>query len=189
MKGSTPSVGLDWWNFWFQEESFPTQLGWVPAHTSVFDINFITSVSKAVLGAKITSTPKSLPADATKTSQSPAGNLPEADPSPTFPLFQSAPYAAVTKPAAITPAAKKREAAPALSVTDLIPTSILSAVASDISSAPDLVVSALSIVGPAPKKFNFYAQTLDTSSVKAQIAEAQSFEEAVLAAVTSLASP
>ena len=27
MIGTTPSVRLDWWNFWFQEESFPTQLG------------------------------------------------------------------------------------------------------------------------------------------------------------------
>jgi len=26
MKESTPMARLDWWNFWFSEESFPTQL-------------------------------------------------------------------------------------------------------------------------------------------------------------------
>ncbi|RMY93848.1 hypothetical protein D0862_09111, partial [Hortaea werneckii] len=193
MIGDTPSVRLDWWDFWFREESFPTQLGWVPAHTSVFDINFITSVSKAVLAAPITSTPKSLPAGATNSVQDPAGNLPEAGPAVIFPLFGGPPYAAPTKPAAITPAKNKRDAAPQAASTttsdEVTAASVLSSVASKVSKVPAILASATSIVGSAPPKFNFYEQTLDASSVSAQVAVAQSYESAVIAAITSLAGP
>ncbi|KAI7540981.1 hypothetical protein KC331_g8853 [Hortaea werneckii] len=194
MIGTTPSVRLDWWDFWFREESFPTQLGWVPAHTSVFDINFITSVSKAVLAAPITSTPKSLPPGATNSVQDPAGNLPEAGPAVTFPLFGGPPYAAPTQPAAITPAKNKRDAAPQAASTttsdeEVTAASVLSSVASKVSEVPAILASATSIVGSAPPKFNFYEQTLDASSVSAQVAVAQSYESAVIAAITSLAGP
>ncbi|KAI7237008.1 hypothetical protein KC330_g3443 [Hortaea werneckii] len=194
MIGTTPSVRLDWWDFWFREESFPTQLGWVPAHTSVFDINFITSVSKAVLAAPIISTPKSLPPGATTSVQDPAGNLPEAGPAVTFPLFGGPPYAAPTAPAAITPAKNKRDAAPQAASTttsdeEVTAASVLSSVASKVSEVPAILASATSIVGSAPPKFNFYEQTLDASSVSAQVAVAQSYESAVIAAITSLAGP
>jgi len=195
MIGSTPSARLDWWNYWFQEESFPTQLGWVPAHTSFFDINFITSVSAAVLKAPITSTPKSLPAGATAKTAKPPANLPEADPSPTVPLFQGTAYVAPTAPTkfATHTDVAKRDAEPQLlpTLTGLLPTgllpSVLSIVASEIALVPALITEATAAIGPAPSKYNFYEQSLDLASLENQIASAISYEEAVLAAVTSLA--
>nr|POE62937.1 chloroperoxidase [Quercus suber] len=185
MVGATPSVRLDWWNFWFSEESFPTQLGWVPASTEVFNLSFITSVSKAVLSAPITSTPSSLPPGATAKTASAAGSLPDQDPSPTVPLFGGTAYIAPTAPSAIkTSGAAKREAAAAPLIT--LVSSVLSDVASEVTAAPSLVNSALQLVGPAPSKFDPYQQKLDVTSLQAQIVQAQSYEAAVVSKITSL---
>lgn len=184
MVGSTPVVRLDWWNFWFQEESFPTQLGWVPAHTSVFQFDFITSVSSAVLAASITSTPTSLPPGATAHTAPLPNNLPEQDPSPTVPLFTGTAYVAPTAPSNIR--ANKRDVE-ARAVSTL-PSSVLSAIASELTAAPRIIQSVRNIVGPAPSKYNFYEQRLDVTSLKNQIAQAQSYESTFLAKVTSLAS-
>ncbi|KAK0267441.1 hypothetical protein LTR35_016283 [Friedmanniomyces endolithicus] len=191
MKGSTPMARLDWWNFWFSEESFPTQLGWVPASTEVFNNHFCTSVSSAVLNAAVTSLPKSLPAGATATTFPPPANLPEGDPSPTLALFQSAPYAAATSPAAIKSAAAKRAllAAREDQVSTLtLPASVSSIVASEVTAKPSLILAAIQLAGAAPPKFNLYQQSIDTVTLKAQIAAAQSYQDLVIAKITSLAS-
>lgn len=183
MVGTTPVVRLDWWNFWFQAESFPTQLGWVPAHTNVFQFDFITSVSSAVLAASITSTPKSLPPGATATTASLPENLSEQDPSPTVPLFTGTAYVARTAPANSN--ANKRDVE-ARAVSRL-PGSVLSALASELTAAPKIIQSAEAAIGPAPSKYNFYEQRLDITSLRNQIAQAQSYESAIQAKVTSLA--
>ena len=74
-------------------------------------------------------------------------------------------------------------------VHEVTAASVLSSVASKVSEVPAILASATSIVGSAPPKFNFYEQTLDASSVSAQVAVAQSYESAVIAAITSLAGP
>ncbi|KAK1809866.1 hypothetical protein LTR12_015756 [Friedmanniomyces endolithicus] len=191
MKGSTPMARLDWWNFWFSEESFPTQLGWVPASTEVFNSHFCTSVSSAVLNAAVTSLPKSLPAGATATTFPPPANLPEGDPSPTLALFQSAPYAAATSPAAIKSAAAKRGLLAARedqASTLTLPASVSSIVASEVTAKPSLILAAIQLAGAAPPKFNLYQQSIDTVTLKAQIAAAQSYQDLVIAKITSLAS-
>ena len=181
-------VRLDWWNFWFSEESFPTQLGWVPASTNVFQFDFITSVSSAVLNAKVTSTPNPLPSGALKTTYTLPENLPEQDPSPTVPLFGGTAYVAPTAPANIKAevAANKRGLGVAQRAVPTLPSSILSAIASEITAAPNIINSALAIAGPAPSKYNFYVQDLNVQSLKNQIAQAQSYESKVLSAITSL---
>ncbi|KAF7190368.1 Chloroperoxidase [Pseudocercospora fuligena] len=190
MIGSVPMVRLDWWNFWFSEESFPTQLGWVPASTNVFQFDFITSVSSAVLNAKVTSTPNPLPSGALKTTYTLPENLPEQDPSPTVPLFGGTAYVAPTKPANIkseAAAAKRDMATVEERAVPTFPSSIISAIASEITAAPNIINSALAVAGPAPSKYNFYVQELNVQSLKNQIAQAQSYESKVLSAITSLA--
>ncbi|KAK5713607.1 hypothetical protein LTR15_011307 [Elasticomyces elasticus] len=186
MVGSIPMVRLDWWNYWFSEESFPTNLGWVPASTEVFNQNFILSVSSAVLHASITSLPKSLPAGATATTFPGPGNLPEGDPSPTFPLFQSAPYVAPTSPGAIK--TKRAALADPQASFPTLPASVSSVIASEVTAKPSLIAAAVQLAGPAPPKFNLYQQSIDTVTLKNQIAAAQSYEKLVIAKITSLAS-
>ncbi|TKA83858.1 hypothetical protein B0A55_00163 [Friedmanniomyces simplex] len=178
MKESTPMARLDWWNFWFSEESFPTQLGWVPASTEVFNNQFCLSVSSAVLHASVSSTPKSLPAGATATTFPPPANLPEGDPSPTLALFQSPPYAAPTAPTATktAAAAAKRAALPEPQASSLtLPASVSSIVASEVTARPSLIQAALQLAGSAPLRCKLYQQSIDTVTLKNQMAAAQSY--------------
>ncbi|KAK4890098.1 hypothetical protein LTR27_011204 [Elasticomyces elasticus] len=148
--------------------------------------NFILSVSSAVLHASITSLPKSLPAGATATTFPAPGNLPEGDPSPTFPLFQSAPYVAPTSPGAIK--TKRAALANPQASFPTLPASVSSVIASEVTAKPSLIAAAVQLAGPAPPKFNLYQQSIDTVTLKNQIAAAQSYEKLVIAKITSLAS-
>nr|AAA33026.1 chloroperoxidase precursor [Leptoxyphium fumago]CAA28172.1 chloroperoxidase [Leptoxyphium fumago] len=58
-----PLVRIDWWKYWFTNESFPYHLGWHPP-SPAREIEFVTSASSAVLAASVTSTPSSLPSGA-----------------------------------------------------------------------------------------------------------------------------
>lgn len=187
MIGTTPQVRLDWWNFWFSEESFPTQLGWVPASTEVFNFDFITSVSKNVLAATVTSTPTSLPSGALATTFPPLADLPDTDPNPTYPLFQGTAYVAPTAPAAIQSEAPVKRAEPAAATETVFSAAVLSHVASAVTASPDLLGSVTALVGPAPSKYDLYMQKLDVSSLQAQVALAHSYEAAIFEQITSLA--
>nr|POF13018.1 chloroperoxidase [Quercus suber] len=87
-----PQVRVDWWDYWFSKESFPYALGW-RAPTRVKDLDFILSVSSAVLAQTATSKPTPLPSGAIG-SASPAGFLPTPIHSGISAIPTDAPYAA-----------------------------------------------------------------------------------------------
>jgi len=89
---STPEVRVDWWRYWFTNESLPYELGWHPP-TSARGADFILSVSSAILAAPVSSTPTPLPSGAIGSGQ-PAGVLNEATATTTYQLPTWTPYAA-----------------------------------------------------------------------------------------------
>jgi len=65
---------------------------------------------------------------------------------------------------------------------------VSSIVASEVTAKPSLILAAIQLAGAAPPKFNLYQQSIDTVTLKAQIAAAQSYQDLVIAKITSLAS-
>jgi hypothetical protein len=88
-----PSIRLDWWKYWFINESFPFPLGWakpVPPQ----EASFVASVSSRILAAAISSTPSPLPINALSPFAPPAATLPSADTTTLYPLPTYTPYVA-----------------------------------------------------------------------------------------------
>lgn len=89
---NNPQVRVDWWNYWFHNESFPTPLGWhkpMPPRQKAF----VAKVSSSVLAAKVTSTPVPLPSGAIGPASPPAV-LPNQPTGRILPLPTNPPYAA-----------------------------------------------------------------------------------------------
>ena len=54
---TNPQVRVEWWNFWFAYESFPTPLGWMRPTVQI-EQSFVSSCSSAIRTAQsLTSTP------------------------------------------------------------------------------------------------------------------------------------
>jgi len=89
---STPEIRVDWWRYWFTNESFPYHLGWHPP-TVARGSSFVLSASSAVLAARVTHTPAPLVSGAIGPNDAP-GQLDEAAATTTYAIPTFAPYAA-----------------------------------------------------------------------------------------------
>lgn len=103
---TTPQVRVDWWRYWFHNESLPYPLGWLPPKVKR-GLPFVSSVSQAILAAHVTSTPTPLPSGAIGPAEA-AGTLNEATATTTYAIPTFRPYAA----AGVGPNDKRAEAAP-----------------------------------------------------------------------------
>lgn len=89
---STPTIRVDWWKYWFTNESFPYELGWHPP-TVPRGSAFVLSASSEVLAAQVTSTPSPLVSGAVGAADAP-GTLSEAGATTTYQIPTFVPYAA-----------------------------------------------------------------------------------------------
>jgi hypothetical protein len=87
---TNPQIYVPWWQFWFTNEALPYELGWHPPNPPK-DVNFVLSVSSAILAASVTSTPSPLPSDAIGPANRPMALPAEVD-TMTYPLVTNAPY-------------------------------------------------------------------------------------------------
>jgi len=83
-----PEIRVDFWRYWFINESFPTPLGWLPP-SPPREVDFILSVSSRILNARVSATPTALPGD--QASAPAPGTLPPAAPT-VYPLPAYVPY-------------------------------------------------------------------------------------------------
>lgn len=88
----TPKIRVEWWNYWFTNESFPYELGWHPP-TVPRGSDFVLSASSEVLAARVKSTPAPLVSGAVGTADAP-GTLNEAVATTTYQIPTFEPYAA-----------------------------------------------------------------------------------------------
>jgi hypothetical protein len=83
-----PEIRVDFWKYWFVNESFPTPLGWkVPSPPR--EASYILSASSRILDARVAATPSPLPSD--YVSAGPPATLPAAA-ATVYPLPHYAPY-------------------------------------------------------------------------------------------------
>lgn len=87
---TNPMVYVPWWQFWFSNEALPYELGWHPPNPPK-DVNFVLSVSSAVLAAELTSTPSPLPTAAIGPAPAPVALPAEVD-TTTYALVTGPPY-------------------------------------------------------------------------------------------------
>lgn len=86
-----PKIRVDWWRYWFINESFPTSLGWHKPETPR-NLAFVQSASSRILAAGIPSTPSILPSGAIETSYPVVGTLPATLTTVLEPLAHPTPY-------------------------------------------------------------------------------------------------
>lgn len=109
-----PKVRVDWWKYWFYNESFPTPLGWHKPDPPK-DAEYCSSVSHAIYVAPVTSTPSPLPTGAFNTDSPGPQLLPSQPTVPILPLPTDAPYVGPIGANGAAPAPSKRAAMPAAS--------------------------------------------------------------------------
>ena len=86
-----PAIRIDWWKYWFVNESLPTPLGWHKPNPPK-EIDFVTSASSRILAAGVAWTPTPLPSGALSPSAAAAAPLPTADTTTVYPLALNTPY-------------------------------------------------------------------------------------------------
>lgn len=87
-----PKVRMDWWKYWFTNESFPYELGWHPPPVPRGS-DFVLSASSRILAAEATATPTPLPSNAIGSAPL-AGTLFEGSRTTTYQVPTFTPYAA-----------------------------------------------------------------------------------------------
>lgn len=178
---TNPQVRVDWWKYWFHNESFPTPLGWHKPNPPR-EGSFVVSVSSEVLAAPATSTPSPLPSDAL----GPAG-LPSALPSqptvPILPLPTYAPYAATDL------IAKRQLASEPVATSTAVPAAGSAAAAGAARSSIAAKVEAA--LGPVPTFLNPYFDPISPEQFRRKQAFLGRREASVSAALVSasLATP
>ena len=60
---TNPQVRVEWWQYWFENEKLPYELGWHRPYPPK-DIDFVLSVSSKILHERVVSTPTPLPSGA-----------------------------------------------------------------------------------------------------------------------------